>query len=198
MKTKFYIALLFACLAYSIPCAIQTAKADDDEGPKILIDPDAHDDDDDLKVDFDKIAKLPDGEIKKGAIEGQSIGQMEWSDDQGDHWHPVSGKDAKAIPPVLKNYTIGFRVIKSAPDVEWPDDPFRPRWALRKFGEKGIGTFIGDEIWVMWETIPPKGTPAAIIVADCGNEFKVTVNEIYEREEEKENNDKDDNEKEDE
>ena len=119
-------------------------------------------------------------EAEGAEIEGQSIGLLEWSDDQGKNWHPVNGEKAEAIPPVLQNYTIGFRAQRANPAVKWPDDPFKPTWRVTSYEERTV-EHIGETIWVMWEHQAPEGIINGTVSVDCGNTVTAIVREVYNR-----------------
>jgi hypothetical protein len=121
-------------------------------------------------------------------VEGQSIGLLEYSLDQGVTWHALNGKNPQVMPPVPKQHSLGFRVHKGKPELDWPlveegDQVIDyPVWTVTRFGE-GAKTLGGDELWTGFETVAPKGTPNGTIAVECGNKITVTVQEVFSAEE---------------
>jgi hypothetical protein len=118
------------------------------------------------------------GGVEQGEND-QGIALLEWSVDQGASWHPASGEGAQSIPAVHRSDTVGFRAIRSRPDLPWPAGPaLQPVWTVDKPGGESSTFRVTDEIWIGFEEVAAPAPIAATVTVECGNQLSAQVPEL--------------------
>ena len=96
---------------------------------------------------------------------GQSIGGIEYSLDAGATWQAVAPGGVLQVP---RWSTVGFRALKGAPTLAWPNDPFAPVWL-----QDGV-EYCGETMWFYFPDVTAEGMNE-VIQARCVNAQAVDV-----------------------